>query len=191
MFIYKITNKVNGKIYVGQTSETLKQRMSRHMGYQKDKCDSKFYRAVRKYGVENFEISVLEEVEDKEKLDIREVYWIDKLNTIEDGYNTFRYIKGGDTLTKHPNREHICKKISEAVKGGNNPNATCVMVINIKSGYMHLFDSMKTCQQVMCIPRHDIISRRCRHIIKKPYRERYLFEYVAKCGTTSKRVALE
>ena len=47
MIIYKIT-------CIGQTSETLKQRFSRHMGYQKEEHDTKFYRAVRKYGRDKF-----------------------------------------------------------------------------------------------------------------------------------------
>ena len=52
--VYKITCKINNKMYVGQTTQTLKQRFSRHMGYQKDEHNTKFYRAVRKYGAENF-----------------------------------------------------------------------------------------------------------------------------------------
>ena len=40
MIIYKIICKVNNKIYIGQTGETLKQRFNRHMGYQKDNNDT-------------------------------------------------------------------------------------------------------------------------------------------------------
>lgn len=50
--IYKITCKINNKVYIGQTIETLTQRFNRHMGYQKEEHDTKFYRAVRKYGKE-------------------------------------------------------------------------------------------------------------------------------------------
>lgn len=48
MYIYKITCKVNNKVYIGQTTETVSKRFSRHMGYQKNDHDTKFYRAVRK-----------------------------------------------------------------------------------------------------------------------------------------------
>ena len=41
--VYKITCKVNNKIYIGQTIESLTQRFNRHMGYQKDEHDTKFY----------------------------------------------------------------------------------------------------------------------------------------------------
>ena len=60
MYIYKITCKVNNKVYIGQTTEALDKRFSRHMGYQKDTYDTKFYKAVRKYGVENFYIELLD-----------------------------------------------------------------------------------------------------------------------------------
>ena len=46
--IYKITCLVNQKVYVGQTSETIEKRFARHMGYQKEENDTKFYRAIRK-----------------------------------------------------------------------------------------------------------------------------------------------
>ena len=46
--IYKITCKTNGKVYIGQTTESLKVRFNRHMGYQKDEHETTFYRAVRK-----------------------------------------------------------------------------------------------------------------------------------------------
>ena len=65
MIIYKITCKINNKIYIGQTSESLKTRFKRHMGYQKDDNDTKFYRAVRKYGVENFYIEKIDEFGNK------------------------------------------------------------------------------------------------------------------------------
>ena len=67
--VYKITCKVNNKIYIGQTIESLTQRFNRHMGYQKDEHDTKFYRAIRKYGKDNFYIELLEEVSNQNELD--------------------------------------------------------------------------------------------------------------------------
>ena len=69
IIVYKITCKINNKVYVGQTCETLKQRFSRHMGYQKDQHDTKFYRAVRKYGVDNFYIEQIDTANTQEELD--------------------------------------------------------------------------------------------------------------------------
>ena len=115
MYVYKIVNKINGKIYVGQTTEKLNQRFSRHMGYQKDDKDTKFYRAVRKYGKSNFYIELIEEVKTLEELNTREEYWIRKLDTVENGYNSYYggYSSGGDTLSNHPRLKEI-KKLTGA-----------------------------------------------------------------------------
>lgn len=87
MLVYRIINKVNGKMYIGQTTKTLEQRMYQHK--QKLKSGSKFriYEAMREYGWDNFEAEVLEYVDTKEQLDVREIYYINKYNTIDDGYN--------------------------------------------------------------------------------------------------------
>ena len=87
-YIYVITNDVNGKQYVGKTTDTLAGRFSDHC---KDsvlsKCKGRpLYYAMNKYGKEHFHISQLEECE----LDIlpeREQFWIKELDTYHNGYN--------------------------------------------------------------------------------------------------------
>lgn len=53
MIIYKATNKINGKVYIGQSHKSLEERMRRHKN-DSIRQDSYFYRAIRKYGWENF-----------------------------------------------------------------------------------------------------------------------------------------
>ena len=87
-FIYKITNKLDGKLYVGKTCTTISNRWSHHLN-DYTKKDWHLYRAMRKYGVENFTIEPIEECPD-ELLNCREIYWIDKLDTFNTGYNETR-----------------------------------------------------------------------------------------------------
>lgn len=178
MYIYKITCKVNNKVYIGQTTESLKQRFSRHMGYQKNDHDTKFYRAVRKYGVDNFYIEMLDKAKTKEDLDTLEEHYIKHYNAIEDGYNTALGKIGGDTLSKNPNLPQIKEKLKLSKLGSKNPNASKIKVIYVKLGLKRVFDSMSECQEALNIPRHDIISKRCRGIINKPYNNKYMFEYI-------------
>ena len=180
MFIYKITNIVNNKIYVGQTTESLEKRFKRHMGYQKESSDTKFYRAVRKYGVDNFKIEPIEEVKTQEELNKREEYWIRKLDTVNKGYNSYYggFASGGDTLSNHHDLDSIKNKIRATKLGGNNPNSTKFKCIDIETGKEYLYNSMAECQREKNIPRHDIISKRCVGKIKKPYKNKYMFEYV-------------
>lgn len=81
--IYKITNKVNGKSYIGQTRYTIEFRWKQH---QHKKDNTYFYNAIHKYGVENFSIEILEEC-NIEDLNSREIFYIAKYDTFNNGYN--------------------------------------------------------------------------------------------------------
>ena len=123
MIVYKITCKVNNKVYIGQTCEDIQTRFNRHMGYQSREHDTKFYRAVRKYGKENFEICQIDSANNQEELDNKEVYWINYYDSAKKGYNT-RTTKGkcgGDTLSNHPDKARISQKLRESKLGDNNP----------------------------------------------------------------------
>lgn len=88
--IYKIVNKINNKVYVGQSIDII-ERWRQH-GYkafnQKELAyNSAIHVAFRKYGIENFELIILEECSVFE-LDEREIYWIQKLDCLTpNGYN--------------------------------------------------------------------------------------------------------
>ena len=82
--IYKITNNINGKIYIGQ-SNNIQRRFSEHQtkgSISRIPVDI----AIQKYGKENFSFEVLEECP-VEELNIKETKWITYFNSIENGYN--------------------------------------------------------------------------------------------------------
>ena len=84
--VYKITNKINNKAYIGYTVRTLKERWQQHVRCafheQLDgSYDNALKRAIRKYGTENFYTEVLEFSDDKEYLTHQEKYWIKYYNT--------------------------------------------------------------------------------------------------------------
>ena len=90
-YIYKITNHINGKVYIGQTRNLIEYHWQHHLykGRNPDKPDTNYplYRAMRKYGLENFSILQVEEI-DNELLDERECYWIQQENSLTpNGYN--------------------------------------------------------------------------------------------------------
>ena len=94
-YIYKITNKINGKCYVGKTERTIRQRWAKHTSPSTLKTiDLPLYRAFLKYGLENFEVEELEECDDN-MLDEREIYWIDYFDAYRKGYNCTAGGEGG------------------------------------------------------------------------------------------------
>ena len=95
MFIYKATSATTGKVYIGQTSQTLQDRTSQHnshaFGHQ---YNYHFHNAIRKYGAEDFTYEVIEDgIKSVEILNERERYWISYYNSYYDGYNS---TMGGD-----------------------------------------------------------------------------------------------
>jgi hypothetical protein len=94
-FVYKITNKINSKVYVGKTELSVESRWKQHIvDSTKDRCkDRPLYRAIRKYGVCNFSIEVVEETSCTVE---REIFWIAYYNSYKNGYNA---TKGGDGKT--------------------------------------------------------------------------------------------
>lgn len=88
-YIYKITNKVNNKIYIGQTVKTVEKRFQQHKNNSNKTYFSQIvlYRAFNKYGIENFICEEIEEVPN-ELLDEREKYWINYYDSYFNGYNS-------------------------------------------------------------------------------------------------------
>ena len=89
--IYKITNQINGKCYIGQSVDIEKrwhQHKRRSLVLGSTEYDSYFHRAIRKYGLENFSFEVLEECP-KEELNEKETFYVSRYssNQVESGYN--------------------------------------------------------------------------------------------------------
>lgn len=79
--IYCYTNKINGKKYIGITSRSMKERENSHI-YETKEMRSKnfpFKRALIKYGIENFNLEILEQVETKEEACQKEIFYIKKI----------------------------------------------------------------------------------------------------------------
>lgn len=100
--IYALRNTINDKVYIGQTTGSLKERLGHHLSSCKikSKQNMKLYKAMNEIGAENFYIEPLEENIPAEMLFEKECEYIQKFNSHRDGYNTRAGWKGGRSLTK-------------------------------------------------------------------------------------------
>lgn len=138
--LYLYENKVNGKVYVGQTEKTLEERCgSNANGYKR--C-VKFYSAIKKYGLDSFDRWVFKVVDTQEEADQEEMFWIDEMrsqlgkslvyNIREGGPNGWRGHKHSDKSLKQMSlvksgkilTEEHKKKIGESSKGKKLTNET-------------------------------------------------------------------
>ena len=91
-YIYKIINQINDKCYIGKTEFSIEKRFKEHCqeAFRERSEKRPLYAAIRKYGIENFKIYLIEETNSPEE---REIYWIEFFQSFKWGYNA---TKGGD-----------------------------------------------------------------------------------------------
>lgn len=120
--IYKITNLVNQKVYIGQTKTTLEDRWHAHRYFKR----GTMYNHIKEHGAENFEICILDTADTREEAVLKEVHWTKHYNSTnpEYGYN----IKIGDSYYGRVVSEDTRKKLSimfkgrEGLRGEANPH---------------------------------------------------------------------
>lgn len=93
-YIYKITNDINNKVYIGKCCSTIEDRYAEHLRDRFKRKNEKrpLYSAMNKYGIEHFQVEQVEECDDI-KLSEQEQYWINYYDSYNSGYNA---TLGGD-----------------------------------------------------------------------------------------------
>ena len=141
-YIYKIVNKVNGKTYIGQTTDTLESRFQEHVteSLRVRSKNRPLYKAFSKYGIENFYIEALETLpSDTEILQRQEIFWIAQYKSFcgdadSWGYNATR---GGDSrlLFDHNLIAQDLVKTGCLQQTSINCNCTTDTVVKIAKAY--------------------------------------------------------
>ena len=91
-YIYKISNNVNDKVYIGLTTRDIHKRFSEHCV-----ADSLIGRAIRKHGIKSFRVEVIDRASNKNELCQKERYWIKEYGSFKNGYNN---TNGGEGIDK-------------------------------------------------------------------------------------------
>ena len=181
--IYKITNKINGKVYIGQTIRPVEYRFNRHINdAMHNILNTHFARAIRKYDPDQWQFEVIDNAETQEELNQKEQYWIRYYNSVEEGYNETDAITkcGGNTYQSKTEQEmeEIKEKIRQAKLGAKNPMARRIKRINIITDEIDVFDTIISCAQACGINNGKTsITTRLNGQVKSPYKNIWLFEY--------------
>lgn len=104
MYIYKITNTLNDKIYIGLTTKSIEKRFSQHC--QKKNNSRLISKAIKKYGKENFIIEEIDGANSISELNYKEQHYIHKFNSVKEGYN----LASGGRFSKHSDETKLLLK---------------------------------------------------------------------------------
>lgn len=132
--IYKITNKLSGKAYVGQTTQSLRKRWNSHVA-QSEKCRWPVHRAIAKYGRNAFDVVVLERCADRESLDAAERKWVESERTKQPrGYNL---TDGGGGISGFKMPAEACQKLGDRMRGREVSPETRAKIAAANRGRVH------------------------------------------------------
>lgn len=127
-YIYKITNLINNKIYIGKTKYPIETRFKNHLwSIYHHKTKSLLYDAMNKYGKDNFKVEQIDQADSLEELNEKERYWISKLNSRNTsiGYNICKGGEcgpGGPMFKGHKHTEQTKQQMSIDRSGSKNAN---------------------------------------------------------------------
>lgn len=153
--IYKYTNKINGKVYIGQTRQSITARaMGKGWGYKK--CPH-FFNAIQKYGWENFVCEILHENLNRSDADILEQQYIDQFKD-----HSYNIDKGGKSKGPHTNNIDVREKISISMNGKNkgekngmfgvdSPNRVPIHIFDTNFTLIHTIPCITDCSKLLNI----------------------------------------
>lgn len=170
--IYKIENIVNKKLYIGQSINFLERYRSHcETPYNKnsDQYDLPLYRSIRKYGLVNFTITIIDTADSIDDLNKKEIYYISKLYTCIDYGKGYNLDLGGKNGLKS---EYTKRKMSRSQSGKNNPSFgklgddsfRAIEVIDLDTGTVYgsmiscaeeLYKSRKSMKQISRVTKLD------------------------------------
>ena len=172
--VYKATNKLNGKYYIGVTTQGIGNRMKNHRYKALSGSQYSFHKAIRDFGLESFTVEVIDSTEDIEEAKQLEKHWIEKLhsNNSEYGYNSDC---GGD-LMFHTNETKA--KISAIHKGKDMSKFyTPILQYSLDGKFICEYKSMTEAQERTGICRAAILRVIRKTVKTKSKKNPYIWVY--------------
>lgn len=206
MIIYIVKNKINNKIYIGQTRNDLKKRWQDHLGASRRGSLAPIHQAIRKYGVDCFVLEILYSCNSLEEMDAKEIEFIKQMApqyNIHHGGNTsfskehsqrvkdamqrpdvvakISKVKTDPTINKKlrdalKHKVHGDEKIVKQMIAGGMQFAKSIKAVNIVTKEEFIFASQREAERKLCIP-NSSIRKVLKGMLKQSHN--YCFEYIA------------
>lgn len=129
--IYKVTNLINNKIYIGQTIQTLSKRKRTHINDSLNPT-CPFHHAIKKYGKENFKWEIIDKAFSFNELNEKEIFWIDFYDCYANPKKGYNALKGGSSLPNSKGEENgrcvITEELAKQIKQDINDGKTVYMI---------------------------------------------------------------
>lgn len=178
MVIYMVTNLVNDKKYVGLTTHTFNtrygtsgngaERMFKYYSYRGNSINEHLYNSMKKYGVENFKVEIIDFSDDVEELKEKEKFWIKFYNTRDDRYG-YNINEGGDLSGGIIWRFEHYKK-NTILKWYNTELFEWLIE--------HDYGNVKLCEELF---KTEIIIVQCKMKQGKPIKKYYYYKSIYEC----------
>ena len=182
MYIYKITNTINGKVYIGQVyNKSIQARFERHIKEASQNHSMHIDRAIYKYGKDNFMVEQIDEANSLSELNEKERYWIKFYNSTNKtfGYNLTPGGDGGNTYLNKTKEEldEIKRKISIANSGKNNAMSVAIKALNVKTNEIIHFDRLAAACEYFNHKQKGTFVERAKGLSKLLWRGEWTFAY--------------
>lgn len=182
MFIYKITNKINNKVYIGQVyNKSIYDRFNRHIKEANINSKSYIGRAISKHGSENFVVEQIDEASSLQELNQKEIYWIKFYNSTDHnkGYNLTPGGDGGNTyLCKSEDEMRLIKeKNSKANKGKNNGLSKQIKALNVETNEIIHFECLGDACRYFNHKQKNTFMQHCENKAICLWRGKWVFAY--------------
>ena len=160
-YIYKIVNDINNKIYIGKTEFSIEKRFKEHCkDSKKERCEKRpLYSAMNKYGVEHFHVELIEETNKPEE---REKYWIEQYRSFKYGYNA---TMGGD------GKKYIDYDLVAATYKELQSITAVAQKLNIDAGYIS--DILKS-KNIKILSHAEVMRKKIKPINQYDLNDRYI-----------------
>ena len=154
MIIYKITNLVNGKLYIGQTTQDLQTRWYKHC-HSSSGCVA-LHNAIKRYGKDNFSVEVIDRATNRSELNDKEKYWIGQYNSISpNGYNLTT--GGNDCNYSLQSRKKMSDSIKQHWKSTPFPTSKPVFQFSLDGELLRKWESATKAAESLNLSQPDIM----------------------------------